>query len=82
MGEPLQNPTNKSYIYVDRLNQTQIFSQISLIPIEVVHAIPMLKFTLDERQVFTKKEGLHQVTVVKLSMESLYLSILRSILRT
>ncbi|KAM3304187.1 hypothetical protein P3S67_015219 [Capsicum chacoense] len=89
MGELLQNPTDKptntntNSNYVDKLNQAQStinLSPTSLIPIEVVHVIPTLKNTLDERHDFSKEEVLHHAIVVKLSMGSPDLSILRSIL--
>ncbi|KAM3235989.1 hypothetical protein P3L10_016026 [Capsicum annuum] len=89
MGELLQNPTNKptntniNYNYVDKLNQTKStinLSQTSLIPIEVVHGIPTLKFMLNEQQDFAKDKGLHQAIVVQLSIGSPDLLILRSIL--
>ncbi|KAM3222352.1 hypothetical protein P3L10_021622 [Capsicum annuum] len=89
VGELLQNLTNKptntntNSNYVDKLNQTQStinLSQTSLTPVEVVHEIPTLKFTLDGRQAFPKDEGLHEAIVIKLSMGSPNLSILRSIL--
>ncbi|PHU27477.1 hypothetical protein BC332_05809 [Capsicum chinense] len=83
--ELFQNPTNTNTNsnYVDKLNQTQStinLSQTSLKPIEVVHEIPSLKFTLDERQAFAKEEGLHQAIEIKLSRGSPDLSILRLIL--
>nr|XP_009796813.1 PREDICTED: uncharacterized protein LOC104243331 [Nicotiana sylvestris] len=89
MGE--QNPNsnkvtpniNNFVTYAASLNQKQSATSLtktSLKPFEIVHGVPTIQFSMDEREEFAKEEGLHQAVMIKLSSDAPNLQILRSIL--
>lgn len=75
--------TAKPESYAGRLNQTQDATNLTKIILKktkVVHGIPSLLFTMEEREEFAKEEGLHQAIVIKLSNGAPNLEILRTLL--
>ncbi|KAJ8552782.1 hypothetical protein K7X08_020175 [Anisodus acutangulus] len=88
-GEPSQNVTehisnpNPQVYYDTSLNPKPIessFSKTNIKPIAVIHGIPTLQFTTDERQELAKEEGLHQAIVAKISPGAPYLPTMRTLL--
>nr|XP_009793772.1 PREDICTED: uncharacterized protein LOC104240602 [Nicotiana sylvestris] len=55
-------------------------TKTTLKPSEVVHGIPTLLFTMEEREDFAREEGLHQAIIVKVSPNAPDLQDLRTIL--
>jgi len=69
--------------YAASLINNQTAGQVTkttLKPSEVVHGIPTLLFTMEEREDFAREEGLHQAIVVKVSPNAPQLQELRTIL--
>nr|XP_009765697.1 PREDICTED: uncharacterized protein LOC104217212 [Nicotiana sylvestris] len=74
---------NNFVTYAASLNQKQSATSLtktSLKPFEIVHGVPTIQFSMDEREEFAKEEGLHQAVMIKLSSDAPNLQILRSIL--
>lgn len=89
VGEPSPNSNehtfnpNPQVSYAISLNPKPIessFSRTNLKPIEVIHGVPTLLFTTDERQELDMEEGLHQTIVARLSSGAPNLSTLRTLL--
>ncbi|XP_019265781.1 PREDICTED: uncharacterized protein LOC109243328 [Nicotiana attenuata] len=82
LKESIQNPTNQ-ITYATRLYQSKAaanLNQTQLKPIELVHGVPTIQFSMDERMEFSKEEGLHQAIVVKQSSNVPDLPTMRTIL--
>ncbi|XP_070034157.1 uncharacterized protein [Nicotiana tomentosiformis] len=75
--------SNIQNTYAAQLSQAKAAANLNkklLKPIEVIHGIPTIQFSLDERMEFAKEEGLHQAVVVKLSSNAPDVSTLRNLL--
>ncbi|XP_070002141.1 uncharacterized protein [Nicotiana sylvestris] len=72
---------NNIRTYATSLNHKQSvapLTKMTLKPFEIVHGIPTIQFSLEEREEFAKEEGLHQAVIIKLSSDALNLQVLRN----
>lgn len=82
LKESIQNHPNQIK-YDARLYQSKLAANLNktqLKPIELVHGVPTIQFSMDERMEFAKEEGLHQAIVMKQSSNVLDLPTMRTIL--
>lgn len=74
---------NIQHTYAAQLSQQKAAATLNqklLKPIEIIHGVPTIKFSMEERMEFAKEEGLHQAIVVKLSPNAPDLIALRNVL--
>ncbi|KAM3232823.1 hypothetical protein P3L10_018182 [Capsicum annuum] len=82
VGEPnpTSNPQTSYSILLNPRQAAQNITRTQLKPIEYIHGEPTLKFTIEKREAFANKEGLHRPIVIKLSSSAPDLKDLRTLL--